>query len=150
MREATLTAVRFPEQIVLRPARGPARVLQRLDDPLVDRIQKGDPTLGWAGDARLQLYLDVPGGQWELWRLEHDNDLELVSAWSVDQYRSTEIVPAAILWLRSHDTWTGFDPFLSVVERNDKVKAAAAAAEADAMTEAADRLGHALRKDGAL
>lgn len=125
-------------------------MLERVDDPVAARIQNGDPVLGWAGDSRLQLYLDVPGGRWELWRLEHDGDLGPVSVWSVDQYRSTDIVPAVIVWLRAHDTWAGFDPFLAVVENNDRVTAAHAAAEADRMSEAADRLVHGLRKDGAL
>lgn len=149
MREATLAAVRFPDQLTLRAGRGPSRVLQLVDDPVVARLRDGDATLGWAGDSRLALYVDVPEGCWSLWRFEHNAELEPVHTWTFEQFGSADIVPGIILWLRRHDVRDGFDPFLHVVARNATVEAEKAAVGAEAVTEAVDRLGHGLRKDGA-
>lgn len=151
MREATLTAVRFPDPF--SPAEGgggPARVLTLVDDPVVARLRDGDATFGWVGDNRLALYLDVQAGRWELWRLEHDNVLRQVKGWAVDLFGAQDIVPAAIVWLVQHDQRRGFDPHLFVVERNEKVRAEKRRADDEAMSEAADRLVHGLKRDGAL
>ena len=151
MREATLEAVRFPDPF--RPAeggRGTTRVLHLVDDPVVDRIPKGDATLGWSGDNRLALYLDVPAGMWELWRYEHDGVLRKVIGFPVDRYTAAEIVPAAILWLVGADHRLGVDPHLVVVEHNDRVARERKARSDAFVREAAERVEHGLRKDGVL
>lgn len=149
MREATLTAVRFPDQLRVEAGRGPARVVHLVDDPIVDRLRDGDPVFGWDGDNRLALYLDVPAGMWELWRYEATGVLEVVTRFPTDRYSATAIIPAAILWLREHDTRRSFDPFVAVTARNDRARAQRAAESAAMVDEAAARVKHALVKDGA-
>ena len=74
-------------------------------EDIVRRIQNGDPTKGWEGDPRLEVYFDPKRKRWELWRLEHDG-----------QYRPVIYSdPGAILdltiidFLVSHDRNRGFD-----------------------------------------
>lgn len=150
MREATLEAVRFPDPFRPEEGRGTSRVLHLVDDPVADRIRKGDATLGWSGDNRLALYLDMVRGAWELWRFEHDAVLRKIVSFPVDRYTAAEIVPASILWLVGADQRLGVDPHVLVVTHNDRVRREKEAQTAAFVREAAERVEHGLRKDGVL
>ena len=47
---------------------------------VIDKLHRGDPTKGWEGDPRLEVYhTQTPDGpRWELWRLEDDNEYRKV------------------------------------------------------------------------
>ena len=80
-REVSYAKVDHPEMLPTSDG----NVLQLIDDPVVDRISKGDSILGWEGDARLAMYLNQRDRRWELWRLEADN-----------VYRKTTSVPTDV------------------------------------------------------
>ena len=148
---ATALAVKFPDPLRSPPdGSGNTRSLQRVDDPLADRIRTGDPTLGWEGDDRCQLYVDVVAWRWELWRWENNGALEFVQGWPCERFRAADIVAAAIVWLRAHDSQRGHNA-LEVVERtNAQVNKAVADTNRERVGDAKDRVVHGLRQDGAL
>lgn len=145
MRENFLGRVSHPD--VLRGPGGKESHL--IVDPLADRIVKGDPTLGWEGDARMALYLDPKNRQWELWRLEADN-----------VYRPTAILPADIpgydavgqfiMHLARTDSRKGFDVHNHVVAEAIKAEKAKQAKVDQFAGEGADRLAFALKQDAAI
>lgn len=143
-REATLLRIEHPDP--LRAHGITPRVL--IDDPVADRIQRGDPTFGWEGDQRLALYIDRHARFFELWRLESDNRYRRVAMASAELVRVGDLVPSLILFLVSHDGRRDFDALAHV----DKINAAVQRdkqRQLDEFTdEAGDRLVHALKKDG--
>lgn len=71
MRENTATGITFPEWVDGR---------RLWFDPgvraIIDKLQNGDPTLGWEGDPRLTLYIE--DGRWVLYRMEADEQMRPV------------------------------------------------------------------------
>lgn len=140
-RENTLSRVVHPDPL---NAFGDQLVL--IDDPIADRIAKGDPTFGWEGDERYALYLNARRGRFELWRLEQDN-----------QYRRNVIVPGfvkgvdavcwLVQWIVDHDGRRGFDPAAFVIKENIRRQRERDQANRARNEETADRLHHALLKD---
>lgn len=45
---------------------------------VIAKLHRGDPTKGWEGDPRLEVYREPIEGRWELWRLEDDNVYRMV------------------------------------------------------------------------
>lgn len=151
MREATLTAHRFPDPLRLGEGGSGntrARQLTLIEDPLVSPIQKGEPILGWEGDERMALYVDHLTGEWLLVRFEHDGVYRVVVGVSIDAYSGHEIVPFLITWIVEHDTRRGFDPISSVIEHNARLDAENQSGLDALASEAADRVAHGIRKDG--
>lgn len=74
-------------------------------DDIVRRIQQGDPTKGWEGDPRLEVYFDPQRRRWELWRLEHDGQYRPVIY--SDPGASLDL--SIIDFLVTHDRNRGFD-----------------------------------------
>ena len=72
---------------------------------LIDKLQNGDPALGWEGDPRLALFMDE-GDRWVLSRLEADGEYR-------DICKSRPGLPLderLIMRLMEHDGRRGFDP----------------------------------------
>lgn len=147
MRENDLGAVAHPDPLRTADTR---RELTLIIDPLTERLTKGDPTLGWEGDRRLALYLDVPGRTWELWRLESDGIYRPCIRLSADTWRGPEVVAEMVVRLRATDVRRGFDPLVAVTRITDARERADDVALADFTAEAASRFVHGLRRDGAL
>lgn len=141
-REATLGRVSFPDPLVRD---GVGRVL--IVDPVADKLAKGDPTMGWEGDERLALYINPLWALWEIWRLEHDNVMRLVMRLDASR-RGPEVVALAIAKLVQTDTRRGFDVTEAIDKANRDHEAAKDKKAAEVNEEFADRLGHALVKDG--
>lgn len=74
--EPTLSVVLHPDHLPNLPH------MIRVDHPTVRPLTEGSPAMGWEGDPRLAVYLDVPAQRFSLWRLEADN-----------QYRPTAWMP---------------------------------------------------------
>lgn len=103
------------------------------------RLHHGDPTLGWAGDPRLELYLD-PDGSWSLRRMEADGTLSRVC-------RSRPGLPLdsrLIQHLVKIDVQNGADPVAFVEEQ---ARLAQEQTDSDELSEARERVLHAVRKD---
>lgn len=140
-RENTLGKVTHPDRL-----RVFGDVLTLIEDPLADRIAKGDPTFGWEGDERYALYVNPRAQRWELWRLEADN-----------VYRRSVVVPGfvkgveavawVVRWIVDHDGRRGFSPAEFVIQENIRTQKARDAAMHARNEEAADRLHHGLTKD---
>ncbi len=74
-------------------------------EEIVRRIQQGDPTKGWEGDPRLEVYFDQQLRRWELWRLEHDGEYRMVMASKPGAALDLSVID----FLVAHDRNRGFD-----------------------------------------
>jgi len=139
---------------VVPPERIGDAVLIDPADPLVQPLRKGDPTLGWEGDARLALYLHPPTSRWELWRLEWDNVWRRAHAIPAQSkaepagLRGPDAVATLILWLVVHDARRGFNAGAAVIDATLAHEARRDKERAEFAEEAANRLRHGLLKDG--
>lgn len=115
---------------------------------VIDKLHNGDPTKGWAGDPRLEVYFEPVEQRWELWRLEDDNVYRMTC-------RSQPGVPfdeRLIEHLVAHDR-RRFTKSLhdQIVEKNAAIdRAVAAENESYVNEEVNPRLKWALKKDGLL
>lgn len=147
MREHTLGKVRHPDFLRLGPWDTDVREL--VEDPVADKLAKGDPLFGWEGDDRLALYINRTRGEWTLARLEHDGQYRIATTVPGIR-RGNDVVAGLVLWLVESDTRRGFDPHLAIVEHHTKRERAKESALDDFESEAAERVAHGLVKDGAL
>ncbi len=126
---------------------GPGWVL--IDDPMAYPIQRGDPCLGFEGDDRLALYLNVAKGRWGLWRLEGDSQYRLVTSRATIETRGPELVASLIAGLVAHDTRRGFNAHEHVVKQNTLVDEAVAKHWDARHSDLNDKLRWGLKRDGA-
>ena len=87
-------------------------------EDIVRRIQQGDPTKGWEGDPRLEIYYDAPRRRWELWRLEHDNQYRRV----LFSDPGAPLDASVIDFLIKHDRNRGYDVHKEVLTVNQGVR----------------------------
>jgi hypothetical protein len=145
VRELTLGRIRHPDPLRLNEWDRDAREL--IEDPVADRLTKGDPTLGWEGDDRLALYINRTRGTWELVRLERDGQYRITMALP-GFVRGHDAVGQMVMQLVGTDVRRGFDPHKAVVERAVAVEREKQRRADDFHDETAERLRHAFRKDG--
>lgn len=145
MRELTLGRIRHPDPLRLNQWDTDAREL--VEDPVADRLAKGDPTLGWEGDDRLALYINHTRGCWELLRCERDGQYRITMALP-GFVRGYDAVPQMIHQLVGTDTRRGFDPHKAVVDRAVAIERDKERKADELADETADRLRHGLVKDG--
>lgn len=119
-----------------------------IDDAVADRLQRGDPTVGWEGDTRLALYLNRHRRQWELWRLESDGQYRPAKVLSTEGRRGIDAVGELLLWLVTHDGRRGYKVIDSSMVDHDQAAADRAYAADQHMSEAAERVAHGLIMDG--
>lgn len=130
LRGAAVLETRWPDTIVDR--NGPKeQVLLRIDDPLIERIWKGDSVLGWEGEDRLRLYACPHTQTWELLRYCPDGVLRQIHRLPYSTTPLADVPGKMILWLVQHDRQRGFD----LLAHLDAEEAKAAKARDDAATE---------------
>jgi hypothetical protein len=108
--------------------------MQRIDDPLADRIWKGEPLLGWGGDNRLGLYLSVTAAKWCLVRYCEDRVLRVLAVRPADG-DPMDAVGSLITFLVENDSRRGVNAAAEILAHNDRVSAAADAAMTDWLAE---------------
>lgn len=111
---------------------------------ILDKIQQGDPALGWEGDPRLALYRSEDG-RWELWRLEHD---DVMRPFCVSR-PGLALDERLILRLVEHDARRGADPGQKVDAVNAAVQRERDGQASERVYAAAEKLHWALKKDDA-
>ncbi len=114
LREATLLGLVHPEFI-------DGGQWQRVDHPVLEPIQSGIPELGWEGDNRLVVYLNLEHQTFVLWRLEFDGEYRAVA--QVHGSISPESVNALCGRLVEIDQRRGFDPYQDVMDAMDAQEA---------------------------
>lgn len=150
-RELSYGAVTHPDHLAFRRPRG-VLTLHRVEDVFTDAIVKGDPVLGWDGDARLAVYLSMPqpecaeASYWVV-RLCADGTYQTVLRHPA-VLRGPEIMAAFVRRLVEIDGRRGFDPIADLDKAEEQVAKAREDARAEQVAEVADRLHHAMRKDG--
>lgn len=87
-------------------------------EDIVRRIQNGDPTKGWEGDPRLEVYFEPALDRWELWRLEHDGQHRMVMASKPGVALDLDVID----FLVSHDRNRGFDVAKTLHVVNDGIR----------------------------
>lgn len=113
IREQTYNHVAHPEWIDGR------RVWRDGDvEEIVRRIQQGDPTKGWEGDPRLEVYFAPELRRWELWRLEHDGKHRMVMASKPGVTLGLDVID----FLVAHDRNRGFDPHKHITVVNEGIR----------------------------
>lgn len=109
---------------------------------LVDKLHYGDPTLGWAGDERLGLYL-TEDKRWELWRLGEDNQMHCVCR----SRPGLALDNRLIMHLVAHDSRrrdaVGVE---SVIKHNTALEEQRTAEAVEALFDPMDKMRHALVK----
>jgi hypothetical protein len=147
-RETTLGRVVHPDPL---PAAYGGPGVVRIDDPLAERIQKGDNVFGWEGDDRLALYICVPKREWQLWRLEADGCYRMAMRLSADAKPVSDVIPSLILNLVTHDQRRGYDARTAADQINAAVQKAVDNAAIDRLTnETFPKIRWAAEKDGLL
>src|SRR4051812_40659684 len=91
---------------------------------MCDRLTKGDGVLGWEGDDRLALYLDMAERTWDLWRVEADGVLRPTMRLDADVWRGPEVVAEMVMRLISQDQRRGVSVLKVVEDSHAKVEAA--------------------------
>lgn len=112
-------------------------------DHLLDRLQNGDPALGWEGDPRFVLAWNRVDRRWELWRREHDEEYRLFARSKVDHPFPVNIIQE----IMAHDVRRGFDPKAYVDAHNAAVDAEKAYQASQRRGPSLEKLAWALRKD---
>lgn len=126
----------------------------RVDHDVNDAIQQGRGA--WEGDPRYQLYANPKDQTWELWRLEHDQVYRMEGRQmqpgpgQTGQRLGDELLDTILTRLVLKDVRRGYDPV-------DELDAHEAAMDrqwdwdtSEIAGDFADRLKHALKKDGLL
>jgi hypothetical protein len=137
MREEQLS-----EHRSLSPSGAAFIVDKRAMDGLLDRLQNGEPTKGWAGDKRLALAFHKPSQRWELWRAE-SGSYSLVGRSPVGAGFPADLIDQLV----AHDVQRGFDPFQHVQDHNDAIEAQKQKDLSEAMGPVYQKLYWALRRD---
>lgn len=120
----------------------------RVDHEIVTRLQCGYGD--WEGDARLALYCNQQKDRWELWRLEHDAQYRKCGESPRGQRLGEHLYHQIVAHLRGIDTRLGHEPVAALDAHEDALEREQDAELSDwAQNDFADRLAHALRKDGA-
>ena len=87
-------------------------------EDIVRRIQQGDPTKGWEGDPRLEVYFEPALNRWELWRLESDGQYRLTMASKPGVPLDIDVID----YLVAHDRNRGFDIHRVIHVVNDGIR----------------------------
>lgn len=112
---------------------------------IVDRLQNGDPSIGWEGDPRLALYR-TEDHRWELWRLEESGQMVMVCR----SKPGLGLDARLILQLMRHDARRGNDALKvlqSIVDHNDRLEERREAEAVDALMGAREKVDWSLLKD---
>ncbi len=120
---------------------------KKVDHWVVDSIQQG--VGAWAGDPRLALYASVKTDQWLLYRCEHDGQYRRVGASPRGERLGVDTLNKILGHLVDHDVRNGYDPVAEMDVAEAQHEQQVDWSFHDFIeNEFADRLHHALRKDG--
>lgn len=145
-RENSLTTVYHPDHLRLEYPGGADKLI-RVDHPAVNALTDGEPTLGWEGDPRLQMYVNPKDDVWVLMRFENDGQYRVVTVSPVGQTLNNEEVNKLILRLVAHDTRRGFDPKAATDAHNAQQDKSEVDQLSEYNAQKADKLAWAIRKD---
>lgn len=140
MREATFS---LDQHANLAPSGAAIIVDPRAMDSLVDRLQGGDPTLGWEGDPRLAVAFNRQTQKWELWRRERDEQYRLVCTSRPGMSFPDNLIQELV----SRDVQRGFDPHKYISEYNAKIQAEKDQAADEKIEDAEARVLHAAKRE---
>lgn len=112
-------------------------------DDLLGRLHNGDPTLGWEGDPRLCIAFNRQTDRWEMWRLEHDSQYQLVGV----SKPGCAFPPDTIKHLVSIDGRRGYDVVKDVERHNQMNTALMNEKFGDATSAGAEKLAWAMQRD---
>lgn len=145
LRGAAVLETRWPDTIVDRNGASD-QVLLRVDDPLVERIWKGDSVLGWEGEDRLRLYACPHTQTFELLRYCEDHVLRTIHRLSAETTPLADVPGKIILFLVQHDRNRGFDLLAHLDAEEAKFAKAKDDADTEQWGEALPRAQHAWQK----
>lgn len=106
---------------------------------IVDKLQNGDPTLGWEGDPRLALYV-TEDGRWSVERYEADGEYRTVCVSRPGLHLDERLIKRLV----KHDQRRGFDPVAAVQEYRPQDQWTE---RDDAMREGLEKVYHGAAKD---
>ncbi len=114
---------KFPDHIVIE---GCGMLL--VEDDLVRRVPEGDSILGWGGDLRLGVYIDLgkESGRatWNLIRFCEDGKYACLARFDAYVIPTSEIVGVMVLWLIEHDSRRKGFNIEAVHQHNEAIEAA--------------------------
>lgn len=100
--------------------------MRKMDDAVANRLRDGDPTLGWAGDSRLCLYLSASrtDPRWCLVRWCENREWAVLLTRPAVAGNAMNAIGQMIGFLVSHDPRRGVHVAQVVSERNEKAQEA--------------------------
>lgn len=107
---------------------------------IMDKLQNGDPALGWEGDPFLDMYHD--GDCWYLCRHEHGTVEPIIRS-----RPGMKLDHRLIEFLVTHDAQRGYNVVDDVLRQNEQWERSRMQAADEAISEVSDRLAFNLRKD---
>lgn len=138
MREQSFASLTHPEWVQGRRLWRDGSV-----NDLIRRIQQGDPTKGWEGDPRLEVYYQGATKQWELWRMEADGTHRRVMWTDPGAPFDGSVIDELI----ASDTRRGFDVHKHLMTVNQSVNRKRSEGFSEwVREEIAPRVAHAARK----
>ena len=136
-----------PADLTVRSAVGDYH-LMRVDHPCVDALRLGNPSMGWAGDERLQMYCDHVDNRWVLCRLENDEQYRVTMVSPAGALLSEALINSLIGSLQTWDVQKGWNPKVGADKHNAAKDALTKAAFLDKIeNDTAPRLRSAIKRD---
>lgn len=93
----------------------------KIDDPLLNVLQKGDTVLGWEGDSSIQMYFAPDLRQWVLFRYA-EGDYHVVRRLSFEACSAADLAGNTVAWLVTHDTRRGYNPLMIIEKTNAQAR----------------------------
>lgn len=93
----------------------------KVEDPLLNVLQKGDTIFGWEGDPCIHMYFQPQNRQWILFRYA-EGHYHLVRRLPFELCSAADLAANTVAWLVTHDAWRGHNPLLIVEQANAKAR----------------------------
>lgn len=115
---------------------------------IIDKLHLGDPTKGWEGDPRLEVYFEPTHRRWELWRLEDDNEYRLVCRSAPDVVFDERVIELLV----ANDNHRGIKSLHErIVDHNEALNREIEERNDEFINEEVNpRMNYAMKKDGLL
>lgn len=109
-------SVAWPDHLIVM-----GKAFVKIDDPLLNVIQKGDSILGWEGDPALQMYFAPDLRQWVLFR-QAEGAYHIIRRLSFDACSAGDLAGNTVTWLVMHDTRRGYNPLMIIEKTNAQAR----------------------------
>ncbi len=116
--------------VIFHAASGDRVMLDKGVIDILERIQRGDGSVGWGGDPRMHVTWNSTRGVYELYRLNENGKDYILNTWP-----SHEFDTRVLAWLRDHDSWN-----VDILKKVDQANESRERTASEAVREAAEEV----------